>query len=201
MWDKASPSGVKWDGTFVGPNNGTVYISSRIKTDQVLGYSTWFAFWMFSETRAYANNPSQGTEIDVAEFPKGAPDYMKTAFNTAQHWNQSGGDEDHLFASWTDPPPTNFVNVSDSNFHIWGVEWAKDSVMCYVDGQLYYTFTDHIASDPVDMMMMLTFEFQPNIWNEKAGDGRSVGPFVSDNATTREMSRATVDYVRVYQRV
>jgi hypothetical protein len=49
------------------------------------------------------------------------------------------------------------------------------------------------------MMMMLTFEFEPNLWNAKAGDGRVEGPFVSDNATTREMSRATIDYVRVYQ--
>jgi hypothetical protein len=75
-WDKTEPSGVRWDGKFVGPTNGSVYISARIRSDQVLGYSSWFAFWLFSETRAYANDPRHGTEIDVVEIPKGVGDQL-----------------------------------------------------------------------------------------------------------------------------
>lgn len=73
---------------------------------------------------------------------------------------------------------------------------------CYVDGQLYYTFNDHVPSDPVDMMMMLTMEFSKNGWWEGMQDGRVTGPSVDDpnnNKTVREMSRVLVDHVRVYR--
>ncbi len=49
------------------------------------------------------------------------------------------------------------------------------------------------------MMMMLTLEFQKNLWDANAGDGRFEGPFIDDQNGVRVMSRACIDYVRVYQ--
>jgi len=66
--------------------------------------------------------------------------------------------------------------------------------------KLYYTFTENIPSDPVDMMILLTLEFQKNMWDPDQGDGRTEGPSVSDKKTLREMSRVLVDYVRVYKK-
>ena len=70
---------------------------------------------------------------------------------------------------------------------------------CYVDGKLYYTFTENIPTDPVDMMILLTLEYQKNVWDPDQGDGRTEGPFVSDDEKLRVMSQVYVDYVRVYK--
>ena len=71
---------------------------------------------------------------------------------------------------------------------------------CYVDGKLYYTFTENIPTEPVDMMILLTLEYQKNQWDSDQGDGRSEGPFVSDDAKLRVMSQVVVDFVRVYKK-
>jgi len=200
-WDSSEPTNVKWKGKFVSPKTKPLYISCRVRTDQVKGHSTWFAFWLFSQTRAYNGNPSNGTEVDIMEVPKGAPNYLDTAFNVANHWSLDGnGSESKQFNSGGTPKSTDFVDVSDSKYHIWGIEWTTTRMKCYVDGKLFYTFTDNIPSNPVDMMMMLTMEFQKNAWDPNQGDGRFSGPYVSNSSTMKEMSRAYVDYVRVYEK-
>ena len=198
-WEKTEPNGVKWAGKFVSPKETPLFITCRVRTDQVQGYSTWFAFWLFTQTRAYNDNPADGTEVDIIEIPKGEPNYMKTAFNVANHWSKANGAESKQFNALSDPKATDLVDVSDSYYHIYSLEWSTEQMKCYVDGKLAYTFKDHIPSDPVDMMMMLTMEFKVNTWDPKQGDGRVDGPFVSDDEKMREMSRAYVDYVRVYR--
>lgn len=197
-WDKAEPTGVKWEGKFVSPKDGALYISTRVRTDQVVGHSTWFAFWLFSQTRAYNGNPVDGTEVDLIEIAKGDPDYMDHSFNVANHWAKTDGSESKQFNPLSDPPALSLVDVMDSEYHTYGLEWTTEYMKCTVDGQLFYTFTENIPSDPVDMMLLLTMEFQPNAWDPNQGDGRISGPYVSDSETMTEMSRALVDYVRVY---
>ena len=125
---------------------------------------------------------------------------MNHSFNVANHWATTGGSESKQFNSASSPTATSLVDVTDSEYHVYGLEWTTTSMKCYVDGQLYYTFTENIPSDPVDVMLLLTMEFQPNAWDPNQGDGRSTGPYVSDTEDLREMSRALVDYVRVYVR-
>ncbi len=207
QWDDTEPSKVKWlpgQGKFVSPRvNGQVkplYISARVRSDQVKGYSTWFAFWLFSQTRAYNNKPADGTEVDMLEIVKGKDRHFNNFMNVANHWYPKEGlKEDKYFNEDTTPNSTQFVNVEDSNYHTYGIEWSDKAIKCFVDGKLYYTFTKNIPTDPVDMMMMLTLEFQKNLWLGNSGDGRLEGPFVSDTPEMREMSRVLVDYVRVYR--
>ena len=199
-WDSSEPNNSKWAGKFVSPADGPLYICASVRSDKVVGYSTWFAFWLFSETRAYNGKPSDGTEVDVVEIVKGKPEYMSQAFNVANHWKKSGGSESKQFNAASRPRPEEYVDVNDSDYHVYGIEWSKDSMKCFVDGKLYYTFTENIPSDPVDMMMLLTLEFKPNAWDRNQGDGRTEGPFVSDTPKLREMSRVLVDYVRVFKK-
>jgi len=200
-WEKSEPNGVKWAGKFVSPKETPLYISCRVRTDQVQGYSTWFAFWLFSQTRAYNDNPVDGTEVDIIEIPKGEKNYLKTAFTVANHWKQGGGgSESKQFNALSEPKSLDLVDVSDSDYHTYGLEWSTEQMKCYVDGKLYYTFDENIPSDPVDMMLLLTLEFKINAWDPDQGDGRVEGPFVSDDEKMREMSRAYVDYVRIYKK-
>jgi beta-glucanase (GH16 family) len=208
-WDDSEPDNVKWEGRFVSPKDGPLYISARVRTDQLKGYSTWFAFWLHSQTRAYNDNPVDGTEVDVIEIVKSQNDWAKQSFNVANHWlrdDPDNGSESQMFEKGQADPDLNslnYVNVDDSNYHTYGIEWSTTSMKCYVDGQLYYEFTDNVPSDPVDMMMMLTIEFSENSWWSGKGDGRVDGPSVDDpdnNKTIREMSRVLVDHVRVYRK-
>ena len=200
-WDSTGPGNARWAGKFVTPKDGPLYICSRFKSDQVKGHSTWFAFWLFSETRAYNKNPVDGSEVDIIEIAKGAPNYMNTSFNVAQHWGHAGtgSSESKQFNSASTPKSLDFVNVNDEEYHTYGLEWTQEYMKCYVDGKLFYTFTENIPSDPVDMMLLLTLEFKLNAWDPHQGDGRTTGPFVSENDDERVMSQATVDFVRVYK--
>ncbi|QDT02406.1 Glucan endo-1,3-beta-glucosidase A1 precursor [Rubripirellula lacrimiformis] len=200
VWDSSEPNNAKWGGKFVSAKDGPLYICANVRTDQVVGYSTWFAFWLFTETRAYNGKPADGAEVDIVEIVKGQPPYMSQVFNVANHWSKSGGSESKQFNAASRPRPESYVDVNDGEFHQYGLEWSTDSMKCYVDGKLYYTFTENIPTDPVDMMVLLTLEFQPNSWDPNQGDGRTEGPFVSDTPKQREMSRAIVDYVRVFKK-
>lgn len=199
-WDSSEPTNVKWEpgeGIFVSPQGGDLYITARVRTDKVVGHSTWFAFWLFTETRGYNDVPANGSEVDIVEIPKGAPDYMDKVFTVAHHW---GSSESKQFSEGTKPSSLSFVDVMDSDYHTYALEWSPTSMKCSVDGKVYYTFTDNIPSDPVDMMLLLTMEFQKDLWDRKAGDGRTSGPMVSEDAETRVMSEALIDYVRVYRK-
>ncbi len=199
-WDNSDPAAtVRWAGKFVSPQEDPLYISCRVKTTEVVGHSTWFAFWLFSKTRAYNSNPIDGTEVDIIEIAKG-PDWLNESFNVANHWNLSGGSESKQFNALSEPPAQFFVDVQDDNFHTYGLEWTTEKMRCFVDGVPCYTFTENIPSDPVDMMLLLTMEFQVDAWAINQGDGRVSGPFVSDGPQLRVMSRALVDFVRVYKK-
>ena len=200
-WDKTEPTNVKWAGKFVSPAEAPLYICARIKTNELIGHSTWFAFWLFSETRAYNGDATDGTEVDVVEIPKGKKDYINKVFNVANHWAKNGkGSESLQLNGGSDPKSTDLVDVKDDQYHTYGVEWTKKYMKCYVDGKLFYTFTENIPTDPVDMMILLTLEYQKNAWDPDQGDGRTEGPFVSDDAKMRVMSKVLVDFVRVYKK-
>ena len=197
-WDDSEPTNVKWGGKFFSPAKSPHYICARIKTDNLKGHSTWFAFWLFSKTRSYNGTPADGTEVDIVEIPKGKKDYINKAFNVANHWAKKEGSDSLQLNGASNPKSTDLVDVNDDRYHTYGVEWTKTYMKCYVDGKLYKTFTDHIPSDPVDMMLLLTWEYQLTAWDPGQGDGRTEGPFVSEDESRRVMSRVIVDYVRCY---
>ena len=120
--------------------------------------------------------------MDIIEIPRGKPKYMNKVFNVANHWKATGGSESLQFHDKGTPPSTSFVDVTSSEYQTYGIEWSKGSMKCSVNGKVFYTFTENIPTDPVDMMMLLTLEFKP------------------DSPKMREMSRVLVDYVRVYQK-
>ena len=204
-WDKSEPNNVKWGGKTVSAADGPIYICVRVKTNQLKGWSTWFAFWLFSQTRSYNDNPTDGTEVDIIEIVKGKPEWMSSIFTVANHWKDLGdgkpGSEAKMFNTASKPKASELVDVNDDKFHTYGILWSKTEMRCFVDGKNYYNFKEHIPTDPVDMLMMLTLEFKKNAWARDQGDGRTEGPCVSDDEKLREMSRVLVDYVRIYRQV
>ncbi len=135
--------------------------------------------------------------MDVIEIAKGAPKYMNKSFNVANHW---GSSESKQFSAGTMPPSTSFVDVTDPEFHTYALHWSPTSMECSVDGQVYYTFTENIPTDPVDMMMMLTIGISTQRLGSESGRWPLFRAKDFRNDDTRVMSQAFVDYVRVYRK-
>lgn len=141
----------------------------------------------------------------MIEIVKGKPEYMSSIFTVANHWKDLGdgkpGSEAKMYNTTSKPKAAELVDVNDDKFHTYGILWSKTEMQCFVDGKSYYTFKEHIPTNPVDMFMMLTLEFKKNAWDREQGDGRIEGPCVSDDENLREMSRVLVDFVRIYRQV
>ncbi|MEO0514807.1 MAG: glycoside hydrolase family 16 protein [Planctomycetota bacterium] len=194
-----------WEGKLVSPANGPIYMTARVKANQIYGYSTWFAFWAFTETQGYEDAKPHysfdtGTEIDIIEIFYGSKWYLENAFSANNHWRQSGGsDGKRVDGASNSDDPFLWADVRDDQWHDYGVLWTTNRLTFYVDGQEFYTTTQSVPANPVDMMMLLTMEYKVDQWEGNIGDGRTQGPFVSNNSSMREMSRVLVDHVRIYK--
>ena len=87
---------------------------------------------------------------------------------------------------------TNVIAVKDmaSEFHTYGVEWTKDAVIAYVDGEKYYTYDKHDSewAWPFDQPQNLIINLAMG-----GGMGGTINPSLSSQ-------KLIVDYVRVYDK-
>lgn len=167
--------------------DGDGYTSARIKTQGLQQYKygrieakaklpvsqgTWPAIWMLGANFADVGWPNCG-EIDIME-----QDSDKTQTSGALHFpGNSGGD--------AVTEKTTVANT-DTEFHIYAVEWTAESIKLSVDGEFFLTFENN-ADVPynADMFMILNLAM-----------GGNLGGTVDPDFTQDTME---VDYIRVYQ--
>ena len=189
-----------------------------------LGHSTWFAFWAHTHTQAYENktvnainNPNQsvfnsstGTEIDIVEIWGSKQAYVLNAFSNNNHWKDGFGANagsvgvryDNGGTNTTEPLAPTGLTVEDGNWHEFDVHWMPNELGYYVDGQETFRTQSNVPSNPRDMMILLTLEFQVDKWEGNQGDGRTTtdtNGYISDNSTLRVLSEVEVDWVRVHK--
>ncbi|WP_108869645.1 carbohydrate-binding protein [Aquimarina aquimarini] len=170
---------------------GQQYTSARMKTQgrkkfkygkieariaMPTGQGLWPAFWMLSSNITTLGWPACG-EIDIMEHVNSDPEIHGTI-----HWKDGQGN----YASHT-----GHTAVTPNNYHIYSVEWDKNSIKWFVDGHQY---------NEVDISNGIngTSEFHDEyfvLFNLAVG-GKWPG-FVVDN--NKLPARMYVDYVRVYQ--
>ena len=221
--DNASYTLDPWAGKFVEPGPKGIYLSCRAKMNK-LGHSTWFAFWAHTHTQAYENktvnainNPNQsvfnsstGTEIDIVEIWGSKQAYVLNAFSNNNHWKDGFGANagsvgvryDNGGTNTTEPLAPTGLTVEDGNWHEFGVHWMPNELVYYVDGQETFRTQSNVPSNPRDMMILLTLEFQVDKWEGNQGDGRTTtdtNGYISDNSTLRVLSEVEVDWVRVHK--
>ena len=125
------PSGYTHVSGFVKSRKPVLYGYFEIKA-KLMDSSLVSCFWFYNHT------PEEWTEIDVFEAPTGVP-ARRRQFNMNLHLFHSpthkGTAKDHLTSPkvWTAP--------SDlaADFHVYGLEWSKDQLRWYVDGQVVRT--------------------------------------------------------------
>lgn len=145
------------------------------------GQGLWSAFWMLGSNIGTTNWPNCG-EIDILENIGKEP---KTVHGTIHGPGYSG-------ANGIGMPYSSDQDFSDG-YHVYAVEWEREAIRWYVDGNLYQTRTPKDL--PKGAKWVYDHEFFI-ILNLAVGGGWPGNP---DSSSIFSQSMK-VDYVRVYQR-
>lgn len=156
----------------------------RAKIDTACG--AWPAIWTLGISKEW---PANG-EIDIMEFYriKGTPTILANfAWGTGNRW----------VAKWDDlKKPLSDFTASDPDwtkkFHIWRMDWNKDSINLFLDDQLLNTTLLSQTLNPDGFNPFL----QPHYLLLNLALGRNGG----DPSKSRFPIKYEIDYVRVYQK-
>lgn len=151
------------------------YMEARAKVPT--GWGIWPAFWMLGSNIKDAGWPKCG-EIDILEYIGREPHTVYTTLHTqATHGEHASSKK------------TTFENIEEG-FHLYAVNWTKDQMEFFVDGQSVYIYAPenkNVDNWPFDQ----PFYFILNM----AVGGNFGGPDVDDEIFPQEF---IIDYVRVY---
>jgi beta-glucanase (GH16 family) len=144
------------------------------------GKGSWPAIWMLGTNRATVGWPACG-EIDIMEQVGFDPLKIHGSVHTAAYNHVAGTQR------------TASVTVSDpaEAFHVYAMEWTKDRIDVFVDGQRYFSFTNEGTGSrtwPFDKPQYLLINLAiGGSWGGQQG--------IDDAAFPK---RYLIDYVRIY---
>jgi beta-glucanase (GH16 family) len=152
-----------------------------VKAKLPKGRGTWPAIWMLGSKQPF-NWPDDG-EIDIMEHVGYHQGFIHGSIHTKKY--------NHIIG--TQKTDTVFVNDCSENFHVYSMDWDKDSVRVAVDQNIFFRAgNDHTGYDawPFDnkLHLLLNIAVGGN-WGGKEGVDETIWP-----------QRMEIDYVRVYQR-
>lgn len=154
------------------------YMEARIKLPK--GSGTWPAFWMMPTV--FTSWPACG-EIDIMEEVGNHANYVSSSLHATGHYHANG----------TQVTKEILCQGAEDDFHIYAMEWTKDYIQFYVDGNktLYYENDGKGERNwPYDKPFYVILNLA---WGGDWGGAWGVNP--AHLPTTME-----VDYVRVFQR-
>ena len=127
------------------------YIEARIKLPfkRVNGKSWGFfpAFWTFVGNGVSGTNVA---EIDIFEMFGGEYKEPNTLNTCIHRWyNNNNGDQSRSHT---------FSDFNYTSFHTYAIEWNKDRLVWYLDGNAIRTTTNHLIIDPVRIILNLAIQ-------------------------------------------
>jgi beta-glucanase (GH16 family) len=144
------------------------------------GIGTWPAIWMLGSTSPLVW-PDDG-EIDIMEEVGFDPGRIHASIHCKRYNHKLGTQKTAVLK----------VPDSDSAFHVYKLEWDKDSIGISVDEKKYFNFVNEHAdydSWPFDQPMHLLLNIAVGgDWGGQKGIDNSIFP-----------KKMLIDYVRVYQ--
>ncbi len=158
------------------------YGKISIRAKMPLGNGTWPALWMLPETNQYGNWPKSG-EMDIVEYVG----YDSTTLHCTMHTaccNHTKG---------TQVTNTIYMPNATNTFHVYTLEWTKDTIKGFVDDTLYYTYINKKEGTtqwPFDKPFYLIINLAiGGDWGGKNGIDDTIFPTIFE-----------VDWVKVYQK-
>jgi beta-glucanase (GH16 family) len=155
------------------------YIEIKAKLPQ--GRGTWPAIWMLPDSLTYGTWPASG-EIDIMEHVGFDQNVVHGTVHTL--------DFNHL--KGTQVGKQKSVNAVHETFHTYAIDWTKDRIAFYIDGEMYHTFVNNGAGSsawPFDQRFYLILNIAVGGgWGGMKGVDEAIWP-----------QRMEIDYVRVYE--
>lgn len=138
----------------------------EMRAQMPIGKGIWPAFWLLPDRETWP------PEIDILEYLGHEP---STAYFT-NHFDDGGYSYDQGTAQGT--------NLS-TGYHLYAVEWNKDSITWYLDGVKKFQIKEHVPQEPMYVIANL------------AVGGNWPG---YPNSATKFPQKYAIDYIRVYQK-
>lgn len=155
------------------------YFEARMKLP--IGKGTWPAFWMLPKN--FSSWPGDG-EIDIMEHVGYRPNYVSSTIHCSAYNHTLG----------TQKGTEKYVSTSQSEFHVYALEWTEDYIKGYVDGNNYFTFKNDNKGNKNTWPFYVPFYLKLNLaWGGSWGGAQGVDE--SCLPATFE-----IDYVRVFQK-
>lgn len=156
------------------------FIEVRAKLPK--GTGTWPAIWMLPEKNTFGGWPKSG-EIDIMEHVGFDPGRVHGTVHT-ESFNHSIG---------TQKGAQLMVPDFQEEFHIYAIDWTKEKIDFFIDGEKYFTF-ENTGNGPKEWPFDQPFHLILNIavggnWGGTNGVDPSIWP-----------QRMEVDFVRVYDK-
>lgn len=158
------------------------YGKIEVRAKLPAGNGSWSAIWMMPTESKYGEWPKSG-EIDIMEHIGSEPDTVLSTSHTVAFNHLKGNQESKKY----------YLPTATTAFHIYTLEWNEKEWRSYVDGQLYFTYTDkHIGSTawPYNQKFYL-------ILNLAIGGGLGGQKGIDNDLFPHSFE---IDYVRVYQK-
>lgn len=153
----------------------------EVKAKLPYGRGTWPAIWMLPQESSYGQWPASG-EIDIMEHVGYDPGVVHGTIHT-EAFNHAIG---------TQVGKHRQVKDFSHTFHRYAVNWTKDAIEFYIDGDKYNEFKNNGAGPeawPFDHSFYLIMNIAVGgMWGGRQGIDESIWP-----------QRMEVDYVRVYE--
>ncbi len=145
------------------------------------GRGTWPAIWTLGATTPL-EWPNDG-EIDIMEHVGHNQGYIHGSIHCKKYYHVIG----------TQKTDTIYVPDCSDTFHVYSMEWNKDSVKVAIDDKVYFRFAnEHSGYDawPFDNKMYLLLNIAVGgAWGGQKGVDETIFP-----------RRMEIDYVRVYRK-
>ena len=158
------------------------YIEARMMLPK--GKGTWPAYWMMPISVDWANEgwPKCG-EIDIMEEVGCVPNEVSSSLHAEGHNHNTNGSQ---------VTKKRNIGTAESEYHVYALEWTKDYIKTYVDGNLLLSYTsDHtVRNYPYDKPFHIILNLA---WGGSWG-----GMYGVDNSALPVTMK--VDYVRVFQK-
>jgi beta-glucanase (GH16 family) len=147
------------------------------------GRGTWPAIWMLSSDNSYGTWPASG-EIDIMEHVGYDPNKIHSSVHTSAYNHTRN----------TQKTSSKVIPDATDAFHVYRVDWTPYAIRSYIDGVMYFEFTNEgkgFTAWPFDkkQFMILNIAVGGN-WGGVQGVDNTVFPATME-----------VDYVKVYKMI
>lgn len=169
------------------PTMRTTYGYYEVKAKIQNTRGVWSAVWLQGDTMGEADGSARdGAEIDI--FESAVPYRWQTNMHYDAYKKRNTNS-------------TYFDKLYDG-YHIYALDWKKDSMRFYIDGQLYQEITDPNMVPQIPVSMRLSTEIAGK--TDENGKPKPTGSVwigcgsITDNKAWKLPSKFMVDYVRIY---